>query len=240
MTGSARPCTPPLLGDVVSTATALLSPATPTTAPVVTGPPAHLALLGLGAVGAALVGIALGAEHLRHDGGAVLGVPLVALGAAVGLRGLLRLRRRDPASRREAVALAIVGAVWATATTAGPLTGDDGAPPARTAADAALVALLLLTAGATAAAVRAGASPWVAPAGDSAARRPHAAGVPPVLRGTARLAGWAASALVVATLTATGLAGTEAGRHAVDHGSHATTPGSTPPGAVPPGGHTGH
>lgn len=214
-----------------------VAPALPTTEPLGTVPPAHLALLGLGAVGAALVGIALGAQHLRHDGGSVLGAPLVSLGAAVGLRGLLRLHRRDPASRREAVALAVAGAAWAAAATAGPVPVAGGAPAGATTADAALVALLLLAAGAAAAAVRVGAHG--APTGRPAARLPHPRGATRGLRPTAGLVGWAASALLVASLTATGLAATEAGRHAVDHGTHSTAPGSTPRGAVP-GTHSGH
>nr|WP_297423717.1 hypothetical protein [uncultured Actinotalea sp.] len=186
-----------------------------TTTPVHASPlaPAHLGLLGLGSAGAGLVAVALGAGHLRHADGASWGALLVALGAAVGAYGLQRLRRPRPVTRAEAVVPALVGAAWAAVATSGRVP-TDGVPGSGAGADAALVALLLLLAGAAAVGVRAGRR------GPTEAAR---TGPRPSARAwSVRLAGWAAGALLVAALTASGLTATEAGDHAVDHGGHGT------------------
>jgi hypothetical protein len=230
----------------VTTAAASVARRTSAADPAASGPvaslaPTHVALAGLGAVGAGLVAVALGAEHLRRGGGAVPGVLLLALGAAVGMRAVVRMRRRGTTGRGEAVALAVAGAAWVGATTAGLVRTDDGVPAAATAADAALVALLLLAAGAAAAATRgrAGRDRRI----DVSARRGTAqrrGGAPATLRAAAGAAGWTGTAVLVATLTATGLAGTDAGRHAVDHGGHGVPAGTVPTAPLPPGGHSGH
>lgn len=203
-------------------------PTAPREAPAPALPPAHLGLLGLGGAGAGLVAVALGADHLRH-GGVAVAVALVALGAVVGGHGLLRLRTHRPASRREAVAPAIAGAAWAALAASGAVPAADGVAVGRPAADAALVALLLLLAVTAAAGAR---TPVALPA-DAAPR--HVARHP-----VARLAGWAGGAVLVAAITATGLAATEAGRHAVDHGGHTTPAGGAGPDVLRSSSHAGH
>ncbi|WP_225752980.1 hypothetical protein [Actinotalea sp. Marseille-Q4924] len=181
-------------------------------------PAPAVGLLGLGRVGAGLVAVASGAEHLRHAGGAAWGVTLVTLGVVVGVRGLLGVRRRRTPGPREAALLGGAGAAWAAVATSGAMPG--GVPHVADGADAALVALLLGSAAVAAAGVRSG--------------RPASRGRPVL-----RLAGWAGGAVVVAAITAGGLASTEAGRHAVPHGDHGlqTRP---PVSDVPASGHPGH
>lgn len=194
-------------------------------------PPAHLGLLGLGGAGAGLVAVALGADHLRH-GGVAVAVALVTLGAVVGGHGLLRLRTHRPAGRREAVASAVAGATWATLTASGAVPAADGVAVGRPAADAALVALLLLLAVTAAAGARTPVAPVALPA-DAAPRRVARHPV-------ARLVAWASGAVLVAAITATGLAATEAGRHAVDHGGHTTPAGGAVPDVLRSTGHADH
>ncbi|WP_034223477.1 hypothetical protein, partial [Actinotalea ferrariae] len=60
-------------------------------------PHVAVGVLALARAGAGLVAVALGAEHLRHPDGLAWGAGLAAAGFAVGLHGLLDLRRRRAA-----------------------------------------------------------------------------------------------------------------------------------------------
>lgn len=160
-----------------------------------------LAALGLG-----LVDCGIAAGHLEHH--LPVGVALAALGLVTIGWGVLALRGPAPAPRAAAgVALAAGPAVLLSA----PLTGT-----ATTAAEATALALALAVGILLGLGLRA--------AGDPAPHRrpPGGAGQAGTL---------AVGALLVALVTVPGLAATDAGAHAVPHGSHGL-PAET--------GHAGH
>ncbi|HYQ77341.1 hypothetical protein [Cellulomonas sp.] len=160
-----------------------------------------LAALGLG-----LVACGVGAGHLEHH--LPVGVALAALGLVAIGWGVLALRGPAPAPRVAAgVALASGPAVLLSA----PLTGT-----ATTAAEAAALVLGLAAGVLLALGLRAAGAPG------PRRRAPGGAGQAGTL---------AAGALLVALVTVPGLAATEAGAHAVPHGSHGL-PAET--------GHAGH
>ncbi|MBW0255524.1 hypothetical protein, partial [Cellulomonas sp. PS-H5] len=162
---------------------------------------ASLAALGLG-----LVACGVGAGHLEHH--LPVGVVLSALGLVAIGWGVLALRGPAPVPRAAAgVALASGPAVLLSS----PLTGT-----ATTAAEAAALVLGLAVGILLALGQRAGTAPGVR------RRAPGGAGQAGTL---------AAGALLVALVTVPGLAATEAGAHAVPHGSHGL-PAET--------GHAGH
>lgn len=137
------------------------------------------------ALGAGLVLLALGSEHLRHHPAVAVG--LVVLGGAEAAWSVLALRGPVPVARA-ALATLLVGAVaWLVVGTS--ITGALGL------SDAAAVGLQLLAGVLLAVAVRPsepvrGAGPF------------------------ARVAVLAVASLVVATITVPGLAATDAGAHA--------------------------
>jgi hypothetical protein len=160
-----------------------------------------LAALGLG-----LVACGVGAGHLEHH--LPVGVALAALGLVTLGWGVLALRGPAPAPRAAAgVALAAGPAVLLSA----PLTGI-----ATTAAEAAALVLALAVGVLLGLGLRAAGAPG------PHRRAPGGAGQAGTL---------AAGALLVALVTVPGLAATEAGTHAVPHGSHGL-PAET--------GHAGH
>lgn len=160
----------------------------------------------LGALGLGLVACGTGAGHLAHD--LAVGAALTALGLTALGWGVVALRGPTPAPRAAAgAALAAGPAVLLSA----PLTGT-----ATTAAEAAALVLALATAILLALGVRA--------AGTAGPHR-RAPG------GPAQAGVLAAGALLVALVTVPGLAATEAGAHAVPHGSH---------GLPAESGHAGH
>jgi len=162
---------------------------------------ASLAALGLG-----LVACGVGAGHLEHH--LPVGVALSALGLVALGWGVLALRGPAPVPRAAAgVALASGPAVLLSS----PLTGT-----ATTAAEAAALVLGLAAGILLALGQRAGTAPG------ARRRAPGGAGQAGTL---------AAGALLVALVTVPGLAATEAGAHAVPHGSHGL-PAET--------GHAGH
>jgi hypothetical protein len=160
-----------------------------------------LAALGLG-----LVACGVGAGHLEHH--LPVGVALAAFGLVAIGWGVLALRGPAPVPRAAAgVALASGPAVLLSA----PLTGT-----ATTAAEGAALVLALAVGILLALGLRAAGSPG------PRRRAPSGAGQAGTL---------AAGALLVALVTVPGLAATEAGAHAVPHGSHGL-PAET--------GHAGH
>ena len=160
-----------------------------------------LAALGLG-----LVDCGIAAGHLEHH--LPVGVGLAALGLVTIGWGVLALRGPAPAPRAAAgVALAAGPAVLLSA----PLTGT-----ATTAAEATALALALAVGILLGLGLRA--------AGDPAPHR-RAPG------GAGQAGTFAVGALLVALVTVPGLAATDAGAHAVPHGSHGL-PAET--------GHAGH
>ncbi|WP_431837495.1 hypothetical protein [Cellulomonas sp. Y8] len=162
---------------------------------------ASLAALGLG-----LVACGVGAGHLEHH--LPVGVALSTLGLVAIGWGVLALRGPAPVPRAAAgVALASGPAVLLSS----PLTGT-----ATTTAEAAALVLGLAVGILLALGQRAGTAPG------ARRRAPGGAGQAGTL---------AAGALLVALVTVPGLAATEAGAHAVPHGSHGL-PAET--------GHAGH
>jgi hypothetical protein len=159
----------------------------------------------LGALGFGLVANGIGAGHLEHH--LAVGVALAAVGLVAGGWALLALRGPAPAPRVAVAALLVAGPV---ALLSSPLTGT-----ATTAAEAAALVLALGSAILLALGARA--------AGAPGRRRP--------LGGRGQAGVLAAGALLVALVTVPGLAATEAGAHAVPHGSHGL-PAET--------GHAGH
>ncbi|GIG35371.1 hypothetical protein [Cellulomonas pakistanensis] len=158
----------------------------------------------LGALGLGLVASGVGAGHLAHH--LAVGVALAALGLTALAWGVLALRGPAPVPRAAVgVALAAGPAVLLSA----PLTAS-----ATTAAEAAALVLALAVGILLALGQRAAAGPR--------RRAPGGAGQAGTL---------ALGALLVALVTVPGLAATEAGAHAVPHGSHGL-PAET--------GHAGH
>lgn len=143
------------------------------------------------ALGLGLLAAALGAEHLAAH--LWVGVALVALAAASLAWAVLALRGPVPGVRATVAALTIAGpAVLLSPVPTGGVPGP---------AEAAGAALGLGTAITLALGHRLGTSP----------RCPRAAG---------QIGSLALAALLVAVVTVPGLAATEAGAHAVPHGSH--------------------
>lgn len=160
-----------------------------------------LAALGLG-----LVACGVGAGHLEHH--LPVGIALAAFGLLAIGWGVLALRGPAPAPRAAAgVALVSGPAVLLSS----PLTGT-----ATTAAEAAALVLGLVAGVLLALGLRAAGAPG------PRRRAPGGAGQAGTL---------AAGALLVALVTVPGLAATEAGAHAVPHGSHGLPAGT---------GHAGH
>jgi drug/metabolite transporter (DMT)-like permease len=158
----------------------------------------------LAALGLGLVACGVGAGHLEHH--LPVGIALAAFGLVAIGWGVLALRGPAPAPRAAAgVALVSGPAVLLSA----PLTGT-----ATTAAEAAGLVLGLAAGVLLALGLRASRAPG--------RRAPGGAGQAGTL---------AAGALLVALVTVPGLAATEAGAHAVPHGSHGL-PAET--------GHAGH
>lgn len=160
----------------------------------------------LGALGLGLVACGIGAGHLAHH--LAVGIALAAIGLVAVGWGVLALRGPAPAPRAAAgAALATGPAVLLSA----PLTAT-----ATTAAEGAALVLALGVGILLAVGQRSAADP-----------RPHrrAPG------GAGQAGTLAAGALLVALVTVPGLAATEAGAHAVPHGSHGL-PAET--------GHAGH
>lgn len=159
----------------------------------------------LGALGFGLVANGLGAGHLAHHLAA--GVALAATGLAAVGWAVLALRGPAPAQRAAVVGLLAAGPA---ALASAPLTGT-----ATTAAEGAALVLALGSAILLALGTRAAGAPG----------RPHRLG------GPGQAAVLTVGALLVALVTVPGLAATEAGAHAVPHGSHGL-PAET--------GHAGH
>lgn len=161
----------------------------------------------LGALGFGLVASGTGAGHLEHH--PAVGVALAATGIAAIGWAVLALRGPAPAPRAAVAALLVTGP--ATLLSA-PLTGT-----ATTAAEGAALVLAL------------GAAILLALGRRAAA--PDRPGGPHRLGGAGQAGVLALGALLVALVTVPGLAATEAGAHAVPHGSHGL-PAET--------GHSGH
>lgn len=159
----------------------------------------------LGALGFGLVANGLGAGHLEHH--PAVGVALAATGLAAVGWAVLALRGPAPAPRAAVVALLVAGPA---ALVSAPLTGT-----VTTAAEGAALVLALGSAILLALGTRAAGAP----------------GRPRRLGGPGQAAVLAVGALLVALVTVPGLAATEAGAHAVPHGSHGLPAGT---------GHAGH
>lgn len=150
----------------------------------------------LGTLGLGLLVCGIGAGHLAHH--LAVGVALAALGLVALVWSVAVLRGPTRTPRAAVGALAVTGpAVLLTA----PLTGTRP-----TAAEGAALVLALVSAVLVALGERTAADP--APRRD---RAPGPLGQVGVL---------ASGALLVALVTVPGLAATEAGAHAVPHGSH--------------------
>ncbi|WP_454050881.1 hypothetical protein [Cellulomonas sp. Marseille-Q8402] len=158
----------------------------------------------LGALGFGLVANGIGAGHLEHH--LAVGVALAVVGLVAAGWAVLALRGPVPAARAAVAGLLVAGP---TALLSAPLTG--------TAPTTAEAAALVLGLGAA----------IVLALGDRAAATPG----PRRLGGPGQAGVLAAGALLVALVTVPGLAATEAGAHAVPHGSHGL-PAET--------GHAGH
>jgi hypothetical protein len=148
----------------------------------------------LGALGFGLVASGTGAGHLEHH--LAVGVALAAAGIAAIGWAVLALRGPAPAPRAAVAALLVTGP--ATLLSA-PLTGT-----ATTAAEGAALVLALGAAILLALGRRAAGAPG----------RLHRLG------GAGQAGVLALGALLVALVTVPGLAATEAGAHAIPHGSH--------------------
>lgn len=151
----------------------------------------------LGALGFGLVASGTGAGHLEHH--PAVGVALAAAGIAAIGWAVLALRGPAPVPRAVVAALLVAGP--ATLLSA-PLTGTATSAAEGAALVLALGAAILLALGRRAAA---------APDRPDRLHRLGGAGQAGVL---------ALGALLVALVTVPGLAATEAGAHAVPHGSH--------------------
>jgi hypothetical protein len=176
-------------------------------APVAEG---ALALTGrtwaaLGALGFGLVASGIGAGHLEHH--LAVGVALAVTGLSAVGWAVLALRGPAPSPRVAGAGLLVAGPA---ALVSSPLTGT-----ATTAAEAAALVLALGAAILLALGTRAAGAPG----------RQHRLG------GAGQAGVLALGALLVALVTVPGLAATEAGAHAVPHGSHGL-PAET--------GHAGH
>lgn len=185
-------------------------PAAATAAADTTAAEGALALTGrtwsaLGALGFGLVANGLGAGHLEHH--LAVGVALAVAGLAAMGWAVLALRGPAPAPRVAVAGLLVAGPA---ALLSSPLTGT-----VATAAEAAALVLALGSAILLALGTRAAGAPG----------RPHRLG------GAGQAGVLAAGALLVALVTVPGLAATEAGAHAVPHGTHGL-PAET--------GHAGH
>lgn len=159
----------------------------------------------LGALGFGLVANGIGAGHLEHHLAVAVALAVTGL-AAVGW-AVLALRGPAPAPRVAVATLLVAGPA---ALLSAPLTGT-----VTTAAEAAALALALGAAILLALGTRAAGAP----------------GRPRRLGGAGQAGVLAAGALLVALVTVPGLAATEAGAHAVPHGTHGL-PAET--------GHAGH
>ncbi|HEY0216934.1 MAG TPA: hypothetical protein VGC57_11130 [Cellulomonas sp.] len=145
----------------------------------------------LAVLGLGLVAAGLGAGHLTHH--PVVGVALVGLAAAALAWGVLALRGPVGGTRGAVTVLLVAGpAVLLSAVPAATTPGLAEAAGAVLAVGAAITLALGL---------RLGAAP----------RRPRAWG---------QLGSLALASLLVAVVTVPGLAATDAGAHAVPHGSH--------------------
>lgn len=185
------------------TAVAATGPAVAGAVPARTAPGGEGALVlatrewaALGTLGLGLLACGIGAGHLAHH--LAVGVALTVLGLVALGWSLIALRGPARAPRAAVGTLLVAGpAVLLTA----PLTGTQPSAAEGAALVLALGSAILLALG-----ERAAATPAPRPR-----RTPGALGQVGVL---------ASGALLVALVTVPGLAATEAGAHAVPHGSH--------------------